>query len=124
MIRPLVTVSGINRPSVGISTDFVETSALSSLSTSTLTGTSLWDSASWDSATWASSISEVSDWANATALGSFASVKFQARTGVAAGGGAWGVGRWGELRWGSGGRSDETVRIQGFLVLFEQGQFL
>ena len=124
MIRPLITTSNTNRPSVGISTDFVETSNLSALQTANVVGAAMWDVSSWDAASWASSVAEVSDWANASALGSFGSIKFQARTGISVGGGAWGISRWGQSLWGSEGRSDETMRIQGFVLLYEPGEFL
>lgn len=124
MIRPLVTVSGTNRPAVGISTDFVESQSLSALSATQSTGGSTWDTSVWDTASWSSTNQEVNDWANAAALGTFGSVKFQARTGISSGGGAWGVGTWGSLLWGSQGRSDETMRVQGFVLLYEPGEFI
>lgn len=124
MIRPLCTVSGTNRPSVGISTDFVETSAMSTLPSSGAGSMSTWDSSQWDSALWSTVGREVNDWANATAIGTFASVRFTAQTGVEVGGSGWGLGRWGSLLWGSGGRSDETMRIQGFVVLYENGEYV
>jgi len=124
MIRPLCTVSGTNRPSVGISTDFVETSAMSTLPSASSAAGATWDSSVWDSASWSTISREVNDWANATALGTFASVRFSAQTGVETGGGAWGVGTWGSLLWGSGGRADETMKIQGFVVLYEDGDFV
>lgn len=124
MIRPLVTVSATNRPSVGISADFVETQAMSSIAPASGVSTSEWDRSIWDTAVWAGTDSEVNDWANAVALGTFCSVKFQAQTGVGSGGGSWGVGLWGDMLWGSRGRVDETMRIQGFVVLYEPGEFI
>jgi hypothetical protein len=124
MIRPLVTASGNNRPSVGISTDFTETSALSTLTGATNAATATWDSAVWDNATWSTEFSEISEWANATAIGTFGSVKFRAQTGASSGGGAWGIGLWGTVLWGSQGRSNETMRIQGFVLLYEPGEYI
>lgn len=125
MIRPLVTVSATNRPSVGLSTDFVETSAMSAISPSSGASTSTWDSAKWDSGVWADTDLEVNDWASAVSIGTFGSVKFQAQTGVSVGGGgAWGVGLWGDMLWGSRGRSEETMRIQGFVLLYESGEYI
>jgi hypothetical protein len=108
MIRPLVTVAETNRPSVGISTDFIETQAMSSITPATGSSSAQWDAAIWDSATWSGTDSEVNDWANVVGLGTFGSVKFTALTGVSAGGGAWGVGLWGDMLWGSRGRSGPT----------------
>ena len=124
MIRPLVTVSATNRPSVGISTDFVETQAMSSISPATGASAAAWDTAIWDSSEWSGTDQEVNDWANTVGLGTFGSVKFQAQTGISAGGGAWGIGLWGDMLWGSRGRSDETMRIQGFVLLYEPGEYI
>lgn len=124
MIRPLCTVSGSNRPSVGISTDFIETTAMSTLPAASSNGSATWDSSVWDTASWSTINTEVNDWANAVGIGTMASVRFSAQTGVEVGGGAWGVGSWGSLLWGSGGRADETMRIQGFVLLYENGEFL
>lgn len=124
MIRPLVSVSGANRPSVGVSTDFIETNQLSTLAATTSTAGAVWDTATWDNATWSEISQEVNDWANTVGLGTFGSVKFTAQTGVSSGGGAWGVGLWGSLLWGSQGRSDETMRVQGFVLLFEPGEYV
>jgi hypothetical protein len=124
MIRPLVTVSATNRPSVGISTDFIETQAMSSIAPATGASAAAWDSAIWDSSEWSGTDQEVNDWANAVGLGTFGSVKFQAQTGISSGGGAWGIGLWGDMLWGSRGRSDETMRIQGFVLLYESGEYI
>lgn len=127
MIRPLVTVTGNNRPSVGMSVDFVETQAMSAISAATtLAGSSAWDTAVWDTSTWAASDQEVNDWANLVGLGTFGAVKFQAQTGVypTSSDDVWGVGLWGTLLWGTSRRTDETMRIQGFVLLYESGEFI
>jgi len=125
MLKPLVTASATNRPSVGISTDFSETSNLSTSTAATSSAQALWDSALWDSAVWSAQFSEINEWSNAVAIGTFGSVKFQAQTGVSSGGGpGWGVGLWGSMLWGSEGRSDETMRVQGFVILHEPGGYI
>lgn len=124
MIRPLVTVTGNNRPSVGVSTDFVETTNLSALPSGTSGFGAVWDSAEWDVSSWSSSSSEVNDWANAAALGTFASIKFSAQTGTNSVAGGWSVGTWGSQLWGGLNSSDETMRIQGFLLLYEPGEYI
>jgi hypothetical protein len=124
MIRPLVSVTGQNRPNVGISTDFVETSSLSSIPVSPFTSGAVWDTAVWDNATWSELSLEVSDWSNLVGLGTFGSIKFTAQTGISSGGGAWGVGLWGSLLWGSQGRADEQMRVQGFVLTFEPGEYV
>ena len=125
MVRPLISVDGSNRPNIGISTDFVETQNLSSIAAAASAATgSLWDTATWDNGTWNDSSAEVSDWANLVGIGTFGSIKFTAQTGISSGGGAWGVGLWGSLLWGSQGRSDETMRVQGFVLLYEPGEYV
>lgn len=124
MLRPLISVTGANRPKVGISVDFVETQSLSSIAAPQSTVGALWDTATWDNAFWSDTSAEINDWANLVGLGTFGSVKFTAQTGVSTGGGAWGVGLWSSLLWGSQGRSDETMRIQGFVLLYESGEFI
>lgn len=123
MLRPLITTSGTNRPALGISTDFVETQNLSSLSAAQTPSSAVWDGGTlWDGgAVWGGSEVQVSDWATMSALGTFGSIKFQAQTGVTAGGALWGRAKWGQSLWGSEGASDETMRMQGFVVLYETG---
>lgn len=124
-LRPLITATGSNRPSVGISTDFVETQNLSAITASTGSSGSVWDGAglTWDQAglTWGGGEVQATDWADVTGLGTFGSVKFRAVTGTQSGGALWDVAQWGSSLWGSQAQSDETMRIQGFLVLYEVG---
>jgi hypothetical protein len=125
MMKPLTTASATNRPSVGISTDFTETSNLSTSTSATSATQALWDSALWDQASWSAQFGEINEWSNAVAIGTFGSVKFVSQTGVSSGGGpGWGIGSWGTMLWGSQGRSDETMRVQGFVVLYEPGEYL
>lgn len=123
MTKPLITASGSNRPALGISVDFVETQNLSTFSGSAVASGALWDSASWDSSSWGGADVQISDWSTVPALGTFGSLKFQAQTGVDVGSSGWGVSVWGDA-WGSEGQSDETMRIQGFVILHEQGEYL
>lgn len=124
MIRPLITTTGIHRPSVGISVDFVETSNLSTPLVGTATGGAVWDTAKWDTATWSDEAVEVSDWVGGMALGSFASIKFQAITGQAGATSLWGSALWGSDTWGLPTASDEPMKINGFVVLAETGAYL
>lgn len=123
MLLPLVTVSGASRPSVGISTDFVETSSLSTPSGAT-PDVAQWDVAEWDQAKWAGGDQNLNDWTSTPALGRFASVKFRATTGTGVGGSAWGVSTWGESKWGSSANSEQTVRVNGFVSLYEPGAYV
>jgi hypothetical protein len=125
MIRPLVSALGSNRPSIGISVDFVETQNLSALgvSSGTSTGT-LWDAATWDSSTWSSEDQTITDWATVTALGTWGSVKFTATTGVDSGGSGWSLSTWGESLWGSQGQLNDPMKVNGFIVVHEGGALL
>lgn len=82
MLQPLVTSSDANRPALGISTDFVETSELSQSSVTASSGIALFDVSLWDSSDFAGSVQSYNDWISIPALGRFASVKFQATTGI------------------------------------------
>lgn len=121
MVKPLLTTQGSSRPAIGVSTDFQETENLFQPSVSTATGGATWDSSRWDSATWGGADQQVSDWVGVVGIGTFGSIKFRAQTGVSSGGSAWGVSLWGSDLWGSQGTSDQTMRINGFLVMAEVG---
>lgn len=121
MVKPLLTTAGSSRPAIGVSTDFQETENLFQPSVSTATGGATWDSSRWDSATWGGADQQVSDWVGVVGIGTFGSIKFRAQTGVSSGGSAWGVSLWGSDLWGSQGTSDQTMRINGFLVMAEVG---
>lgn len=124
MIKPLIIASGTNRPALGVSIDFTETQTLSTATSATSTAGASWDSATWDTSSWGGADVQVSDWSTITALGVFASLKFQAQTGVTSGGSNWGSSNWGSSLWGSQGQSNETMQIQGFVVLHEPGDYL
>lgn len=128
MMQPLVTSSNNSRPSLGISTDFIETSEMSTASVQGTEGLTLWDASIWDVDDWSGSITQINDWVSIPAIGRFASVKFQAQTGVEPAGseGAyWGVDVWGEGVWGGTSfASDEVMRLNGFVVLYETGGYI
>jgi len=124
LLKPLVTATGSNRPALGISLDFSETETLSSPPASQSGTQALWDTATWDVSSWENTVAEVNDWANIVGIGAFGSIKFRAQTGVQVGGSSWGVSAWGSGAWGSDGTSDETMRINGFLVTYEAGGVL
>ena len=123
MVQPLVTTEGSSRPSVGISADFQETSALSTLSGATQE-TSLWGEAVWGEDLWGGAEIFVADWTSTPAMGRFGSVKFQANTGTEADVSTWGSARWAQDGWGSTGIGEQTMQINGFVVLAEVGGHL
>jgi hypothetical protein len=125
LLKPLITTTGSNRPALGLSLDFSETDNLSSPPASQSSNQSVWDIALWDTGTWTDSgVGQVQDWTNVVGIGAFGSIKFRAQTGVQVGGSAWGVSVWGSGAWGSDATSDETMRINGFLLTYEPGGVL
>lgn len=120
MVQPLILTEGNSRVTVGISTDFNETSNLSTPS-GTVPTTSLWDSAKWDENVWGGSLQFVNDWTSTPALGRFGSVKFTARTGAEAA--VWGDASWNSSLWGIYA-PELTLQINGFVVLAEPGGYL
>lgn len=111
LAEPLVTAEAINRPSIGISTDFRETYNLTTGSAEQTTGAT-WDGGfNWDGgAYWeGSDVAQVNDWLSQSALGKFAAIKFRAQTGTGL---------------SSNDGSDEVMRINGFVLLAEPGGHL
>ena len=104
MVEPLVRAVGASRPSVAISTDFIEAGQLSTPTGASASSSSLWGTAVWGTDVWGGiDASYVSDWTSATGLGRWASVKFQATTGT------------------ENPTNDETMQINGFVALAEVG---
>jgi len=128
MVQPLITASGVNRPSLGISVDFQETSELSTPNVETNIDGLVWDEGEWDSESWAGTTQQINDWISVPALGRFLSMKFQAQTGLesqAAGVGSyWGISQWGDPWGGTEFSADETMRLNGAVVLYEIGEYL
>ena len=122
MMKAIVRSTATNRPQLGISTDMVETSQLSTLPASSSSG-AVWDEFNWDEANWSSDDVPLSDWASTPAFGVWGSVKFVASTGADQGGALWGVAQWGVDEWGFS-TADETMRINGFVLVYETGSYL
>lgn len=127
-MQALITSSQGTQPSLGISVDFQETTDMSTSNSVGATGIALYDTAQWDVADWAGSIQQTNNWISIPALGRFASVKIQAQTGVEASGSNgsyWGIDTWGDGLWGGTDfGSDEIMRVNGFVVLYESGSFI
>ena len=127
-IQGLITSSQGTQPSLGISVDFQETSEMSTANSVGATGIALYDQAEWDDALWNSSIQQTNNWVSIPALGRFASVKVQAETGLeqaGSDGSYWGIDTWGSALWGGTSfNSDEVMRVNGFVVLYETGSFI
>jgi hypothetical protein len=88
----------------------------------------IFEQADWDEDLWAGSIQQTNNWVSIPALGRFASVKIQAMTGVEAtgsDGSYWGIDTWGAGLWGGTDLgSDEIMRVNGFVVLYEPGSYI
>lgn len=119
MAQPLILTEGSTRVSVGVSADFVETSAISTPSAAT-SGASVWDTARWDIDVWGGQSTFVNDWTSTPALGRFGSIKFTASTG---GGLRWGEAQWSQAAWFSSA-AEVTLQINGFVLLAEVGGVL
>ena len=125
-LQSLVTASDVNRPSLGISTDFQETSSLSTPTVVEAGASGVWDVSDWDSGVWSATTEQYNDWVSIPAVGKFASIKFQAATGTSTESGDeayWGISSWGDNWTDNVFSSDEIVRINGFIVTYESGEF-
>lgn len=122
LIKSLIVASGALRPEIGVSTDFSETDTLSSQAASS-TASAAFGTAVFNTSVFASDTNIVSDWISAAALGTFGSLKFRARVGSAAEAAidVWGTAEWGSAEWGIATATEETLRINGFLVMAEVG---
>ena len=121
MLKALVQASGSNRPSIGISSDFVETFNLSTL-TSASSNEIIWGAFTWGSETWPQGAAAISDWTSSQQLGTWGSIKFTASTGGGVGGATWGHATWSGSEWG-GTVLTETMQINGFVSVFEAGEY-
>lgn len=124
MLQSLTTTSGSLRPRLGLSVDFSETSQLSVQAVNESSGSAVWDTARWDLASWPTEGGQVTQWVSTPAIGRFGSVKFYAQTGVRSGGSAWGVSLWGRSLWGSDSSVEQSIKINGFVVVVETGGML
>ena len=123
MVRPLIVASGSVRPAIGVSTDFQETDTLSSQET-TISATASFGSAVFGTAVFSADTNIVSDWVGVAAIGSFGSIKFRGRVGVAANDSItfWDYSLWNDdAIWQVVSADEETLRINGFFVLAEVG---
>ena len=123
LLKAMLRSTAINRPQLGISTDFVETAQLTTLPAAISAGGALWDTAKWDQSVWSGDDVNVSDWASLEALGVYGSIKFVGQTGSDVGGALWGVAQWGQSEWG-GSTASETLQINGFVCVYEPGGHL
>lgn len=125
-LQALVTASGVNRPSLGLSVDFESTATLSTPSVTDQQASGTWGVSDWDVGTWEASTQQYNDWVSIPAVGKFASVKFQASTGTSteAGDSAyWGISNWGDAWSDNDFSNDEIVRMNGFILTYESGEF-
>lgn len=127
-LQALITSSQGTQPSLGISVDFNETTDMSTSSSVGSMGIAKWDVAEWDDDEWAGTLQNTNNWISIPALGRFASVKITSQTGVeqtGADGSYWGIDTWGDALWGGTSfNSDETMRVNGFVLLYEPGSFI
>lgn len=125
MVRPLITASGGLRPEIGVSCDFTETDNLTGSGTANAAG-AVFGTAVFGTSVFASDSAVSSEWVTTGNIGVFGSIKFRGRIGVSADDSAakWGVAQWGVDVWGAGGSTEETLKINGFMVTAEVGGVL
>lgn len=125
MVRALITASGGTRPEIGVSCDFTETDSLTSASAALSSG-AVFGTAVFGTSVFAADTAIASEWSVIGNVGVFGSIKFRGRIGVTADDSAakWGVARWGVDVWGASGTTEETLKLNGFMVTAEAGGVL
>jgi len=123
MMQAMVLAQGLRRPALGLSTDFATTSDMSTQVSAAATSLQ-WNDFQWNAALWPGGTTALTDWTSPRKIGTWASVKFEVTTTAAGGGDIWDVGQWDFARWGAGDPVDEQVQINGFVVVYEKGEFL
>lgn len=125
-LQALVSASSVNRPSLGLSVDFESTATVSTPSVVEVGGSGVWDVSDWDVGVWSATTQQYNDWVSIPAVGKFASVKFQASIGTSTESGNeayWGLAVWGDNWTDNVFSSDEVVRINGFVLNYELGEY-
>jgi hypothetical protein len=123
LIQPLVTTDSGTNPSIGLSTDFKDNATLGTPAAAGVL-TALYDSAVYDTDIYPTESRNVSDWTAAQGFGQAASVHFRARTGTDVSAEVWGTGRWGVALWEDLTVADSIVRLNGFNLIYEMGEFI
>lgn len=100
-IQPLITTDQEVTPSLGISTDFRDNASISTPSSSS-TSSALYDSAIYDTDMYAVEGRTSADWTTVSGIGQTASLHFRAVTSAA---------------------GNITIRLNGFHITYEQGEF-
>jgi hypothetical protein len=124
MCRPLLTTDQTVAPSIAFNVDFQENAPLIVAGTPAVPS-ALWDDAYWDNALWASGIVTQSNWISVSGIGYCASIRMAINIGpTSADSAIWGIALWGFDTWTVASRSDITLQVNGFDLLYEKGGFV
>lgn len=123
MVQPLITTDSNTRPALGISTDFKDNVSLGT-PTSASTAAALYDTAIYDTDVYPVEARNVSDWTSLNGVGQAASIHFRSKTGPEDSVSLWGYGTWGADKWSQSASGDVVMKLNGFNVIFEKGEFL
>lgn len=120
-VRPILTTNGIIRPAIGLSTDFADNAVLGTPVIGTTTD-ALFDTAVFDRDVFAVESRTSAEWMALNGIGQAGSIHFRAQTGVTQNLALWAKAQWGVDVWSDSNTGDAIMRLNGFHVLFEQGQ--
>lgn len=122
-IQPLITTDSSSRPALGVSTDFRDNATLGTPVSAAITS-ALYDTAIYDTDTYPVESRNISDWTSIGGIGQNASIHFRARIGTESGLSLWGISDWGEDSWSTTLSGEVVMKLNGFNIIYERGEFL
>lgn len=123
MCRPLLTTDQQVQPGIAFNVDFQDNAPIQ-IPATPVQGGALWDQALWDQALWGGDVVTQSNWNSVTGIGYCASIRMVVDVGSQLEAARWGEARWGFDVWSADNRSDVTLQVNGFDVLYEKGAFI
>jgi len=122
MIQPSITTDSNTNPAIGLSTDFKDNAVLGTPSSAT-TSSAVYDSAVYDTAVYPIESRNISNWTGISGVGQAASIHFRVKTGYESSVSLWGEALWDD-EWSLSTSGETVMRLNGFNVIFEVGEFL
>lgn len=122
MIQPSITTDSNTIPAIGLSTDFKDNAILGTPSSAS-TASALYDTAIYDTDVYPVESRNVSNWTGISGVGQAASIHFRVKTGLESGVSLWDEAVWGEY-WSLSTQGETVMRLNGFNVIYEVGEFL
>lgn len=123
MLQPLITTDSNSRPALGVSTDFKDNATLGT-PTSAAAAAALYDSAIYDQDMYSVESRNISDWTSLNGVGQSASIHFRAKTGPEDSVSLWGFSDWGANQWSAPAAGDVVMKLNGFNIIYEKGEFI